>query len=348
MRRYPHNGEVVAVHDAASGLKAIIAIHSTARGAAAGGCRMWSYRSDGAALEDALRLSRAMSYKAAMADLDLGGGKAVILGDPSRDKTPELFAALGRAIARLGGRFWAGEDVGVTAEDLAYARAETSQVAGLHGHPAASGDPTPKTADGVFRCMELAVRRRLGKDLKDVSVAIQGTGAVGSKLAERLAEAGARLILADADASKADTLASRLGARAVKSAAIFDADVDVFAPCALGGALSEETAPRLKAKVVVGGANNQLAYQGVGDYLFRKEVLYAPDFVVNAGGFINVAGEIRALEAGGDFDAQWVEAKLQRMVETFGEVLDRSAQERRPPGAVADAIARSRIAAARA
>jgi leucine dehydrogenase len=337
--------EVVAFHDAASGLKGIIAIHSTIRGPAAGGCRMWAYGSAAAALDDALRLSRAMSYKAAMADLDLGGGKAVIIGDPARAKTPALFAALGRAIARMDGRYWAAEDVGVTAEDLGYARAETSQIVGLHGHAAASGDPTPVTADGVFRCMELAVRRRLGKEMNGVSVAIQGTGAVGSRLAERLAAAGSQLVLADADPSKAADLASRLGARTVKAAAIFDADVDVFAPCALGGALSEETVPRVKAKVIVGGANNQLAYPGVGDYLFRKEVLYAPDYVVNAGGFINVAAEICALERGGAYDPHWVEAKLQRMVQTLDEVLDRSARERRAPHAVADDLARDRIAA---
>jgi leucine dehydrogenase len=340
--------EVLSFYDAPTGLKVIIAIHSTARGPSAGGCRMWNYASAEAALEDALKLSRAMSYKNAMADLELGGGKAVIIGDARTAKTPALFAALGRAIEATGGRYWAAEDVGVTPDDLAHSRKETTYVAGLEGHPAASGDPSPVTAEGVFRCLRLSVQRALGKDLDGVTVAVQGVGAVGGVLAHKLAAAGARLIVSDIDQAKASDLARALGGRAVRSEAIFDADAEVFAPCALGGALNEETAPRLKARVIVGGANNQLAYPGVGRYLFDKGVLYAPDYVVNAGGIINVAAEIRALASGSAYDPQWVEQKVARVVSTLQEVLDRAQAERRPPHEVADEVARDRIAHARA
>lgn len=344
---YEDHEAVHAFHDARTGLKAIVAIHSTARGPAAGGCRMWNYASSQAALDDALRLSRAMSYKNAMADLELGGGKAVIIGDARRDKTPALFAELGRCIERLNGRYWSAEDVGVDPADLAYTREQTRFVAGLENHPAASGDPSPVTAEGVFRCAEVAVRRRLGKELKDVTVAVQGVGSVGGALAHKLAAAGARLVVADINQDLARNLAQRLGAKAVKAEAIFDAQADVFSPCALGGALNEDTVPRIRAKVIVGGANNQLGYAGVGQYLFDKEVLYAPDYVVNAGGIINVAAEIRALDRTEPYDPAWVEGKLGRVVSTLEEVLDRSEAERLPPHEVADAIARARIHQAR-
>lgn len=340
---YEDHEAVHAFHDPRTGLKAIIAIHSTARGPSAGGCRMWNYATSDAAMDDALRLSRAMSYKNAMADLDLGGGKAVIIGDARRDKTPALFAELGRCIERLGGTYWSAEDVGVDPADLAYTREQTRFVAGLENHPAASGDPSPITAEGVFRCAQLAVRRRLDKDLMDVTVAIQGVGSVGGALAERLAAAGARLVIADINQDLARELGQRLGAKVVKAEAIFDADAEVFAPCALGGALNDDTVPRIRAKVIVGGANNQLGNPRVGQYLHAKEVLYAPDYVVNAGGIINVAAEIRALDRTEPYDPAWVEGKLVRVVSTLEEVLDRSQAERLPPHEVADAIARSRI-----
>jgi len=338
---------VHSIYDEASGLKAIIAVHSTARGPSAGGCRMWNYGTSEAALDDALRLSRAMSYKSAVADLELGGGKAVIIGDARRDKTPELFAALGRAIQGLGGRYWAAEDVGVTPEDLEHARRETPYVAGLVGHPGASGDPSPVTAEGVFRAIQLTARRVLGKELDQISVAVQGVGSVGGGLADKLAAAGAKLTICDINTGLADAVGRRTGAHVVKAEAIFDVDAEVFAPCALGGALNEETVPRLHAKVIAGGANNQLAYPEVGEYLFSKGVLYAPDYVINSGGIINVAAEIRAIGSGGAYDPLWVEHKLGRMVETLAEVLDRSQADRRPPHQVADEVARGRIAAAR-
>jgi leucine dehydrogenase len=339
---------VHAFYDKASGLKAIIAIHSTARGPAGGGCRMWPYVSDQAAMDDALRLSRAMSYKNAIADLDLGGGKAVIIGDSRRDKTPALFEALGDAIEAVGGRFWAAEDVGLTPADLIHARKRTKYVAGLDGHPAASGDPSPATADGVFRGIQLCVRRALGRDLDQVTVAIQGVGHVGADLADRLHAAGADLVVCDVNRDQAEAVARRTGAEVVAPGAIFDAEADVFAPCALGGAISVETLGRLKARVIAGCANNQLAGPEAGEALFQKGLIYAPDFVINGGGIINVAGEIRALERGEPFDPAWVEAKLGRLALTLEEVLQRSLDERRPTHQIAIEVARARLSAAKA
>ncbi len=339
---------VQAVFDETTGLRAIIAVHSTARGPAAGGCRMWPYASSELALTDALRLSRAMSFKNAMADIPLGGGKAVILGDARSQKTPALFEAFGRAIDGLGGRYWTAEDVGVSPTDLAYARRSTRFVAGLDGHAAASGDPSPVTAEGVFRGVRLAVRKALGRDLDGVTVALQGVGHVGAYLADKLHAAGAKLIITDVNADTLNLVADRTGARIVAPAEIFDVEAEVFAPCALGGAINAQTLPRLKAKVIAGGANNQLASAEIGRAVFAAGLLYAPDYVINGGGIINVAGEIRALEAGEAFDPAWVAAKLDRLTETLEEVLDRAVADHRPTHEVADEMAQARIAAAKA
>jgi len=338
---------VQASFDAATGLKTIIAVHSTARGPGAGGCRMWPYPTAAAALDDVLRLSRAMSYKNAMADIPLGGAKAVIIGDSRTDKTPALFEAFGRAVDQAGGRYWAAEDVGTSPADMAHARKSTRYIAGLDGHAAASGDPSPVTAEGVFRGIELCVKRALGRPLEGVRVAIQGVGHVGGFLAERLHAAGAHLIVADVNAAVAQRLVETLGAQAVEPDAIFDARAEVFAPCALGGAVTTQTLDRLAAKVIAGGANNQLASPDVGRALHARGILYAPDYVINGGGIINVAGEIRALEAGEGFDAAWVAGKLDRLILTLDEVFDRAVAEGRPTHEVADEMARARIAAAR-
>ena len=342
-----HEG-VHSFYDERTGLKAIVAVHSTARGPAAGGCRMWPYPTAEAALEDALRLSRAMSYKNAMADLDLGGGKAVILGDARSMKAPALFEAFGRAVDSLGGRYWTAEDVGVTPADLAHAHRFTSYVAGLEGRPAASGDPSPVTAEGVFRGLRLAVRRALGADLAGVRVAIQGVGHVGGHLADRLHAAGAKLIIADVNEAALAAVAARTGAQIVAPEDIFDVEAEVFAPCAMGGAISPAILPRLSVKVIAGAANNQLSQPGVGRELFERGVLYAPDYVLNGGGIINVAGEIRALERDEAFDPSWVEAKLSKLTETLEQVLDRAQSEGRPTHEVADEMARARIETAAA
>lgn len=340
-----HEG-VHAVFDEKSGLKTIIAVHSTARGPAAGGCRMWAYPDANKALTDALRLSQGMSYKNAMADLPLGGGKAVIIGDARKDKTPALFEAFGRAVDSLGGKYWTAEDVGVAPTDLAHTARVTKYVAGLEGHPAASGDPSPVTAEGVFRGIRLCVERAFDRDLTGVTIAIQGVGHVGACLAEKLHDAGARLIITDVNEAVLASVAARTGAEIVRPDAIFDVEADVFAPCALGGAINVDSLNRLKARVIAGGANNQLATPEIGRALFDQGRLYAPDYVINGGGIINVAAEIIGIETGKAYDGDWVAGKLARLTETLGEVLDRSLAEKRPADEVADEMAKARIAEA--
>jgi leucine dehydrogenase len=338
---------VTCVFDDKTGLKTIIAVHSTARGPGAGGCRMWPYASSAAALDDVLRLSRAMSYKNAMADIPLGGAKSVIIGDSRTDKTPALFEAFGRAVDQVGGRYWAAEDVGTSPSDMQYARTQTRYVAGLDGHPAASGDPSPVTAEGVFRGLKLAVKRAYGRELDGITVAIQGVGHVGAFLAEKLHAAGARLVIADVNAAALRQVADATGAKIVSPDAIFDEPAEVFAPCALGGAVTLQTLGRLTGKVIAGGANNQLAGPEVSQAVFERGIVYAPDYVINGGGIINVAGEIAALERGEAFQPQWVAGKLDRLMQTLDEVFDRSAAEKRPTDQVSDEMARQRIAAAR-
>lgn len=340
-----HEG-VHSFFDEKTGLKCIIAVHSTARGPAAGGCRMWPFISAEAALEDALRLSRAMSYKNAMADLELGGGKAVIIGDSRTQKTPALFEAFGRAVEDVGGKYWTAEDVGVSPGDLMHARKSTRYVAGLTGHAAASGDPSPVTAEGVFRGVQLGVRRALGRDLEGVTVAIQGVGHVGAYLAEKLHAAGAKLIITDVNRDALGEVADKTGAKVVAPGQIFDAEAEVFAPCALGGAVNVDTLPRLRCKVIAGGANNQLADAEIGRLIYDRGMLYLPDYVINGGGIINVAGEIRALDRGEAFDPDWVAGKLDRLMDTLAEVLDRSKSEHRPTHEVANEMAKARISQA--
>ncbi len=341
-----HEG-VHAFADEASGLKGFIAIHSTACGPAGGGCRMWPYASEQDSIDDALRLSRAMSFKNAVADIELGGGKSVIIGDSRRDKTPAMFEAFGRAVNTLGGAYWAAEDVGISPDDLAAARRTTRFVAGLEGAAASSGDPSPVTAEGVKRGIELCVRRALKRDLDGVRVSIQGVGHVGAYLADKLAAAGAKLTITDVNRDALCAVAERTGARVVGTADIFDVEADVFAPCALGGAIDAATLPRLKATIIAGGANNQIADAETVAALQARGIVYAPDFVINGGGIINVAGEIRALAADTAFDPAWVESKLARLIVTLEEVLDRAAVEHRPTQDIAIEIARARIAAAK-
>ncbi|MBC6983475.1 Glu/Leu/Phe/Val dehydrogenase [Caulobacter sp. 17J80-11] len=342
-----HEG-VHSFYDEKTGLKAIIAVHSTARGPACGGCRMWPYASAEAALDDVLKLSWGMSYKNAVADLELGGGKAVIIGDSRTQKSPALFEAFGRMVDSLGGAYWTAEDVGISPADLASARRTTKYVAGLEGTPASSGDPSPTTAEGVFRgAMLVAKRLWNATDLSGVTVAVQGVGHVGGYLAEKLHAAGAKLVITDVNEATLKTVAEKTGATIVKPEEIFDVDAEIFAPCALGGAINENTLPRLKAKAIVGAANNQLASHEIGRRVFEQGLIYAPDYVVNGGGIINVAAEINALKAGGAYDPKWVEGKLARLMITLDEVLQRSVGEKRPTHEIAGEIARARIAAAR-
>lgn len=281
------------IDDADSGLQAIIAIHSTALGSAAGGCRRWQYVNSDAALTDALRLSRGMTYKNAIAGLRFGGGKSVILANDAAPKSPQLFKAFGRAVEALQGQYVTAEDVGCSVEDMRSVNAETKYVSGLpKSGNTAGGDPSPMTALGVFLGIQAAVKERLGSDsLKDVSVAIQGVGHVGLNLCRLLHEAGARLTVADVNRHNLQLARDELPVTEVAPTALLFSKVDVLAPCALGNILTAQTIPNIHAKVVAGAANNQLATEMDGSRLSDRDILYAPDYVINAGGIINVEHE---------------------------------------------------------
>ena len=283
--------QVDFAHDAATGLKAIIAIHDTTLGPALGGCRFFPYENDAAALTDVLRLSRGMTYKSALAGLPLGGGKCVVVGDPRRLKTPELLHALGRAIGRLGGRYITAEDVGTSPADMAQIARTTRYVVGFD-RDGDDGDPSPWTAQGVMHGMRAAVKYRLGADsLKGVHVAVQGLGHVGSALCTVLHAAGARLSVTDLSPSRCQAVAGETGAAVVAPDAIFDVAADVFAPCALGAVINPQTLPRLNVAIVAGSANNQLATDDLATTLRVRRILYAPDYAINAGGIIRVGLE---------------------------------------------------------
>ena len=322
--------------DSESGLRAVIAIHSTHLGPAAGGTRFWHYADGNDAVTDALRLSRGMSFKNAMAGLPVGGGKGVILADPTRTKTPAMLAAFGRAIDSLGGRYVTAEDVGMGEADLVAIGRETRHVSGLpvgEGH--AGGDPGPTTAMGVFLGVKAAITRALGKDgAAGVHVAIQGVGSVGGGLARRLVAEGARLTIADVDRARAEALASELGAAVVDAADILAIEADVVSPCALGAILTAASVASLRAPIVAGGANNQLATPEDGDRLQQRGILYAPDYVINAGGIINVT-----LEYLGQGDRAEVEARVRRSPARLEEVWAESAATGEPPARVADRMA---------
>lgn len=277
-------------YDEKARFKAIIAIHSTRLGPALGGCRVWPYEDEAAALHDVLRLSKGMTYKAAAMGLPLGGGKAVIIADPRKDKTPEMFEALGRAVESLGGRYITAEDVGTEPEDMAHVQRMTKHVVGL---PTTSGDPSPVTAFGVLNGIKACLSHVFGTEsVKGRTVAVQGLGAVGMNLCEHLHNEGARLVVTDIDDERMNQAAQRFGAQTVATDAIYDVQCDVFAPCALGGTLNDDTIARLKAAIVAGSANNQLAEDRHADMLKVRDIVYAPDFVINGGGLINVFNEL--------------------------------------------------------
>jgi len=276
------------------GLRAIIAIHDTSLGPALGGTRMWTYASDEDALRDALRLSRGMTYKAAVTGLNLGGGKAVIIGDPRKDKSEILFRMYGRFIEGLAGRYITAEDVGTTVRDMEWVRMETRYVTGIDKALGGSGDPSPVTALGVYYGMKACVKELSGNDsLAGKSVIVQGAGNVGSYLCTHLASEGVKIYLTDIDPERLKAVAERTGAERVDPEKIFDIRADIFAPCALGAIVNDDTLPRLKVKIIAGGANNQLADEEKhGKMLVEKGILYAPDYAINAGGLINVANEL--------------------------------------------------------
>jgi leucine dehydrogenase len=285
--------EVLFGHDPVSGLRTIIAIHSTALGPALGGARFYEYASEEEALADVLRLSKGMTYKAATAGLDLGGGKAVIIGDPGAMKSERLLRAFGSIVDSLGGRYITAEDVGTTTDDMATVARQTEWVAGLPTEHGGSGDPSPATARGVMRAMRTVARHLWGTDdLSGRTVAVQGVGKVGGDLVARLAKAGAATVVTDVDEQALDRMVTDHGSRVVGLDSIYDVACDILAPCALGGSLGPDTIPRLRCSAVVGSANNQLISEDDADSLARRGILYAPDFVVNAGGIINIASGI--------------------------------------------------------
>ncbi len=336
---FDHHERVVFIHDQASGLRALIAVHNSIAGPASGGVRFWHYQSEDEALLDVLRLSKGMSFKAVMAGLPLGGGKAVILADQKRTKTKAMLLAFGRAVDQLNGSYIAAEDVGITTDDVAIMRQATSHVAGLEEGRHASGDPSPMTAQGVFLGLKAAVAHRLQPDLRGLRVGILGLGAVGMKLAAFVHEAGANLIVADIDRTRAKQAEEQFNARVVTAETLAAEPMDVFAPCALGGVLTSDVAGQLHAKVIAGAANNQLACEEVGKALYDRGILYAPDYVINAGGIINVAGEIAA-----NYDREKAIRALQRIPATLGEIFAEAETRRRPTNIVADSIARRRLA----
>lgn len=328
------------VHDRESGLGAIIAIHSTHLGPAGGGTRFWHYTDREAAITDALRLSRGMSYKNAMAGLAMGGGKAVILSDANGTKTDAMIAAFARAVESLGGRYVTAQDVGMSAEDMIAISKGTRFVSGLPPKQGgAGGDPGPSTAMGVYLGVKAAVKRALGKDgLDGVHLAIQGVGSVGGGLARHAAAAGARLTLADTNTAQARALADELGATLVSPADIMAVEADVLSPCALGAILTEASIAALNVSVVAGGANNQLATPSDGDRVQARGILYAPDYVINAGGIINVA-----LEYLGDGDRAAVDAKIAGIPGRLDAIWDESAKSGENPARVADRMAQKLI-----
>lgn len=330
--------EVVLCSDPSCGYRGILAVHSTKLGPALGGTRFWSYATDDEAITDALRLSRGMTYKNAVAGLHLGGGKSIIIGDNKTKDREQIFRAHGRFVESLGGRYITAEDVGTTTKDMDYVHMETGHVAGLAGK---SGDPSPVTAHGVFRAVQASANRKWGSDsLEGKTVSIQGCGNVGRYLAQELHEAGARLIVSDIDPAKTKRVAEMTGARVVEGDAIYSAQADIFSPCALGGIINDQTIPLLKVQIVAGGANNQLLEDRHGDALEARGILYAPDYVANAGGVINVYGEVAG------WDAQHALDKADDIYDTVLRVFDIAESDGIPSYEAADRLAERRLAMA--
>lgn len=332
--------ELYHVKDRDSGLRGFIGLHSTRLGPAAGGLRMRVYDSDDDALRDVLNLSRGMSYKNAAADLPLGGGKAVIIDDPATGKTPALLRAMGRAIDSLQGRYWTAEDMGMSPADMAEIARETRYVAGLDQGVHASGDPSPVTARGVCGAMQAGAMQVWGKaDLAGRVVGVQGLGHVGWHLCQQLHDAGARLVVADMDAGRVTSAVTAFGATPAAASGILAAHVDILAPCAIGGVLDAATIPRIRARIICGAANNQLATPDAAAALMASGILYLPDYVVNGGGIINVAAEILHIA---ERDS-WVEDRLSSMQVTIARILAQARADGVSPAVIADRLVENRL-----
>jgi leucine dehydrogenase len=329
--------QVLLSHDPSCGYFGIIAIHDTTLGPALGGTRFWQYASTDEAITDALRLARGMTYKSAVAGINLGGGKSVIVGDNKRQDREALFRAHGRFVETLNGRYITAEDIGTSPADMEYIKLETDHVAGLLG---LSGDPSPVTAYGVYVGMKASAKARWGSDsLKGKRVAVQGCGNVATHLCRHLHKEGVRLVVTDIDPAKVERVVSETGADTVAPDAIYDVPADVYAPCALGATINDDTLARLKVEIIAGGANNQLAEDRHGDLLEQRGLLYAPDYVINGGGVINVYGELHR------WPHERSKQKAGEIYETLLRIFEIARRERIPTYRAADRLAEERIAA---
>ena len=329
--------QVMFCNNTDAGLKAIIAIHNTTLGPALGGLRMWPYGSEQEAIDDVLRLSRGMTYKAAVSGLNLGGGKSVIIGDPRKDKSEALFRAFGRFIDSLNGRYITAEDVGIDVNDMEFLFQETNNVVGVHQVHGGSGDPSPYTAYGTLQGINAALQWKFGdQDVGKYSFAVQGAGHVGIHLIRLLRDAGSKVFVTDFNEDSVAE-AVEMGAEAVGLDEIYDVDADVFSPCALGAVVNEETIPRFKFRIVAGAANNQLATDESGDELAARDILYAPDYAVNAGGLMNVSIEFEG----------WNKERALRMTRTIyynlSKIFSIAERDNIPSYKAADRMAEERI-----
>ena len=341
----PGYEKVVRAEDPASGLRALIAIHDTTLGPALGGLRMWPFRSWEEAQFDVLRLARGMTFKSAIADTGLGGGKSIILGNPKTDKTDELFHAMGEFIDMLGGRYITAEDVGTSVADMEKVRERTRWVTGLPRSRGSSGDPSPWTALGVFRGQKACLEDVFGaSDFTGKVVAIQGMGHVGVVLAEHLKAAGAHLVVTDVAADRAREAGNRFGAQVVSTEAIYEVPCDIFAPCALGAVINDETIKRLRCKIIAGAANNVLLREEHGDRLRELGILYAPDYVINAGGIINVSCEV---EPGG-YDEARSRKKVENIYNALKAVFRLSREKNLSTNRASNLVAEAKLAEGRA
>lgn len=348
-REFDNHQQIAFFNDKKTGLKAIIAVHNTNLGPALGGCRMWPYATDKEALTDVLRLSRGMTYKSALANLKLGGGKAVIIGNPRTEKSDDLLYAMGDFIEGLGGRYITAEDSGTSVPDILKMGQRTSYISGVDKASNHGGDPSPSTAYGVFVSLREAVTYKLKRaNLEGLKVAIQGLGNVGYRLAEYLHKAGAELYVTDIVQANVDRAVNELNAISVAGDQIFSLDVDVFAPCALGAAINDQSIEQLKAPIVAGAANNQLATTAHGQILHDRGVLYAPDYVVNAGGIVDVYYQRKMLSADYSVEnyATDLASKVEGIGETLKEIFVRSEAENIPTFVVADRVAEERFTSA--
>lgn len=337
MEKYDYE-QLVMCHDKTSGLKAIICIHDTTLGPALGGTRMWNYASEEDAILDALRLARGMSYKNAAAGLNLGGGKTVIIGDSRTQKSEELFRAFGRYVQSLNGRYITAEDVGTNVQDMDWVHLETKFVTGVSSSYGASGDPSPMTARGVWRGMKAAAKEAFGNEsLSGKTVAIQGLGHVGYYLAKHLHDEGAKLIVTDIHDDVIKRVVDEMGASAVRPEEIFGVQADIFAPCALGAVINDETIPQFKFQVIAGAANNVLKEERHGDKLHELGILYAPDYVINAGGVINVADELEG------YNYERALKKVEMVYDNVAKVIEIAKRDQIPTYKAADRMAEERI-----